>query len=194
MPGRETAGKLARFAPGVLCNAHPAVRAMDSAIRPLFPGATLAGTARTVRIPPGENAAIHRAVHSAKAGDVLVVDANGSRSSGVFGDLLALCCFQKGVRGVVIDGTIRDTEEIAEMGLPVFCLGANANPAGKSDPGEVGTEIECGGVPVRPGDFVVGGGDGVAVVREERIRARLAEGETTCEALGIEPSPGSKEE
>lgn len=204
MNGAETMQALARFAPGVLCNAHPAVRAMRPSIRPLFPGAALCGPAKTVSTGPGQNAAIHRAVHTAKPGEVLVVDGGGEHSCGAFGDLLAICCGQQGVAGLVIDGAVRDTRELAEMGFPVFCSGVNANAAAKSDPGEMDLPVDCGGVRVRPGDIVVGGGDGVAVVprgivedviaragevlaREEAVRVRLAAGETTCDILGIEP-------
>jgi 4-hydroxy-4-methyl-2-oxoglutarate aldolase len=179
------------------------VGAMKSSISPLFRGAKFVGPAKTARILPGENAAIHRAVHTAKRGDILVVDGGGNTSFGPFGDILTTCCQNQGIAGAVIDSTIRDTEEIRALRFPVFCLGAHPAATGKSDPGEIDITIVCGGVRVRPGDFIVGDDDGVVVVpqelaqevadraavvagKEELIMARLAGGETTFEIVGLD--------
>ncbi len=176
---------------------------MNAALAPLFDAVRIHGPARTARIVPGENAAIHRAIHFARPGEVLVV-ASGDRSFGPFGELLARSCLGRGVGGLVIDGTIRDTARLKEMRFPVFCLGANPRPTRKSNPGEIDVEIQCAGVRVRPGDIVVGDDDGVVVVpgeithevadrvrvltrREESVRKRLESGESTCEIFGIEP-------
>lgn len=202
MTHAELADALGAFPLGNLCNADSRVTALDPAVTPLFQGARLSGQARTARISPGQNAAIHMAVHAAAPGDVLIVDAGGDRGHGPFGDILAACCMEKGVRGLVIDGTIRDTAEIREMGFPVFCLGANPTATAKKDPGAVDVDIDCGGVAVRPGDFIVGDDDGVVVVpraiaaaviegaaavdrREIAIKARLAAGESTAEIFGL---------
>lgn len=176
---------------------------MRSAIAALYPGARVSGPAKTVKIRPGENAAIHRAVHTANSGDILVVDGGGSTSFGPFGDILATCCQNQGIGGAIVDSTIRDIAEIRELQFPVFSLGANPAATGKSDPGEIDVEIVCGEVRVRPGDFIIGDDDGVVVVpreiaqqvadravavaeQEELIKARLARGETTCEIFGID--------
>ena len=193
---------LGRYATGNLCNAHPEVRAMASCLAPLFPGARVVGPAKTARIRPGQNAAIHRALHGASAGEVLVVDAGGDERFGPFGDILASGCQNKGVRGLVIDGTVRDTAEIRALGFPVFCRGANPTATAKADPGEIDIAVDCGGVRVRPGDIILGDDDGVVVVpreclgavlegaaavlrKEEAIMARLAQGETTLEIFDI---------
>jgi RraA family protein len=204
----QIARALGKFPTGNLSNAHREVRAMHSTLAPLFQGAGVAGPAKTARIPPGENAAIHRAVHTAMRGDVLVVDSAGDRTFGPFGDILAACCRNQGVSGLVIDGTIRDTADIKQMHFPVFCLGANPTATAKTAPGEIDIEIECGGVRVRPGDFIAADDDGVVVVpreiaweviekadavvrNEESIKARLARGETTLEIFEISPAPHS---
>ena len=195
--------QLATFPLGILCNANPAVQALGSQIRPLSLGAKIAGPAITARVAPGQNGAIHRAVHRAKPGEVLVVDGGGSTSFGAFGDILAKACQMKGVVGAVIDGTVRDSAEIRELGFPVFCLGINPTAAQKSDPGEIDTEISCGGVQVAPGDFVVADDDGVVVVpkalvtevlkaahkvamREAKIIEQLEAGRSTVEIFDIE--------
>ena len=212
MTDTEIVQALGKFPSGNLCNASPEVRAMRSVIAPLYPGAKIVGLAKTAKIRPGENAAIHRAVHTAKRGDILVIDGGGDRSFGPFGDILATCCQNQGIAGAIIDSTIRDVAEIRELRFPVFCLGAHPAATGKSDPGEIDVEIVCGGVRVRPGDFIAGDDDGVVVVpreiaqqvadsasavaeKEELIKARLSRGETTCEIFGIDllPAPGALE-
>jgi len=203
MAKRSLANRLQGLSTAILCNASPAVRAMRSALVPLSLGYTIVGPARTVRISPGQNAAIHRSVHKAQRGDVLVVDGGGNTSYGPFGDILATCCQHKGIRGAVIDSTIRDLAEIREMRFPVFCLGGHPAPTEKSDPGKIDISIICGGVEVEPGDIVVGDEDGVVVVprnsldevvrnasaildQEKQIQLRLSNGETTCEIFGID--------
>ncbi len=208
MTDAEIVRVLGRFPSGNLCNASPDVKAMRSAMAPLFPGAKIVGPAKTARSQPGENAAIHRAVHTAKRGDILVFDCGGDMSYGPFGDILATCCQNQGIGGVVIDSTIRDIADIRKLGFPVFCLGAHPAATSKSDPGEIDVEIVCGGARVRPGDFIAGDDDGVVVVpreiaqrvadsasavaaKEEMIKERLSRGETTCEILGIDLLPAS---
>lgn len=198
----QIAKALGQFPTGNLCNAHKEVRAMHASLAPLFKDTKISGPAKTAKITPGQNAAIHRAVHDANRGDVLVVDGAGSNSFGPFGDILAACCLNQGIAGLVIDSTIRDTADIKEMGFPVFCLGANPTATGKSDLGHVDIAVDCAGVRVNPGDFIVGDDDGVVVVprqlaqgilkkvtsvgrKEETIKARLAQGETTLEIFEI---------
>lgn len=187
---------------GNLCNAHPGVKAMNADIRPLFPGAKLAGPAKTAIIPPGQNAGLHRTLLNARPGDVLVVDGGGSREFGPFGDILASACRQKGIAGLVIDSTVRDLAGIRELGFPVFCLGTNPSATVKTEPGKIDVAIDCSGVPVSPGDLIVGDEDGVVVIpkqiiqevlasaaaiaeREKEILSEIAKGKTTCEIFNI---------
>jgi len=196
------APQLLPYPTGNLCNANTAVQALDSAIKPLLPGVRLAGPAKTVRIVPGQNAAIHRAVDSARPGDVLVVDGAGATTFGPFGDLLAECCKTKGIAGAVLDCAIRDSAEIRDLGFQVFCRGFHPAATAKDDPGDIDTEIVCGGVRVRPGDIVVADDDGAVLVprdipetiaeqakqvvdKEDSIRARILAGESTFEIFGL---------
>ena len=187
---------------GNLCNAHPRVRAMTADIGPLFAGAKLAGPAKTAVIHPGQNAALHRTLAGARAGDVLVVDGGGCREFGPFGDILASACRHRGIAGLVIDSTVRDLAGIRETGFPVFCLGTNPSATAKTDPGKIDVALNCGGVRVSPGDQIVGDEDGVVVIpkeisaevfasamaiieREKEILAEIAKGKTTCEIFKI---------
>ncbi len=192
----------ANFPTGNLCNANPAVRPLASAIRPLIPGKRIAGRARTARVVPGQNAAIHRAVDEAESGDLLVVDGAASNRFGPFGDLLADFCKMRGVVGGVFDCTIRDSADIAAAGFQVFARGFHPEATAKVDPGETDIPVTVGGVIVSPGDIVVGDDDGVVVIpmriadevlrqvaevaaREETIRSRILAGESTCDIFEI---------
>ena len=190
------------FPTGNLCNSNPRVRPLPSTIKPLIPGLRIAGRALTVRITPGQNGAIHRAVHSAKPGDILVVDGAASERWGPFGDLLADGCKARGIAGAVFDCTIRDSADIAALGFQVFSRGFHPEATSKTDPGETGIPTTVGGVTVSPGDIVVGDDDGVVVIplgiardvltsvsevasREESIRARILAGETTFDIFEL---------
>lgn len=202
MTSDSLAKTLGAYPTGNLCNAHFSVTAMHPRIMPLFTDARLAGPARTVRIEPGQNAAIHRAVHLSEPGEVLVVDGGASRYFGPFGDILTTACMQRGLAGLVIDGMVRDSAEIIALGFPVFCLGRNPAATAKNERGAVDVMIKCGDVLVNTGDIVVGDADGVVVVpaniaqevadrvvvvasREEEIVSQVKAGNTTYEILGL---------
>lgn len=192
----------AQFPTGNLCNADPRVRALSSAIKPLIPRQRIAGPARTVRITPGQNGAIHRAVHYAQAGEVLVVDGAASERFGPFGDLLADGCLARGMAGAVFDCTIRDAADILALGFQVFSRGYHPEATAKTELDEVDVPVSVGGVEVRPGDIIVGDDDGVVVVpadaagdvllsvaeivkREEAVRARIRAGESTYDIFDL---------
>ena len=194
----------AAFPTGNLCNADPRVRAIAPAIRPLIPGKRIAGRARTARITPGQNGAIHRAVHKAQPGDLLIVDGGASMRFGPFGDLLAGGCMAKGIVGAVFDCTIRDSADIAALGFQVFCRGFHPEATAKTDRGETDIPVVIGGVSIHPGDIIVGDDDGVVVIpanaalevltnaaavaaREEDIRACIHAGKTTLEIFDLAP-------
>lgn len=177
--------------------------AMVSAIRSLAIGSRICGPALTVDCRPADNLAIHAAVRAGRPGDVLVVDAKALVDVGYWGDILTTAAQVGGLAGLVIDGSVRDVAVIRGMGFPVFSRGISLRGTTKVLPGAVGVAITCGGVPVAPGDIVLGDDDGVVVVpraeavavleraqererREEEIRQRLTGGATTIDLLGLE--------
>ncbi|CAN5228360.1 4-carboxy-4-hydroxy-2-oxoadipate aldolase/oxaloacetate decarboxylase [soil metagenome] len=202
---RPTAAALASFAaisPATLHEALGQEGAMPFAIKPIYPGMKVCGAALTVECRPGDNLAIHAAVETAKPGDVLVVDYKGYLEAGPFGDVLATACQKAGIRGMVIDGCVRDGASLRAMGFPVFGRGLNMKGTTKNQPGKVGLPIICAGVAVAPGDVVVGDDDGVVVVprgriaavvqaaqardeKEATMREKLKKGATTVELLGL---------
>lgn len=124
----------------------------------------LCGTAVTVRVRPGDNLMIHKALMMVKAGDVLVVDGGGDLTQALVGGLMRTTCAARGLAGLVIDGAVRDVCEWAEDGMPIFAKGHTSRGPGKDGPGEINVPISCAGMAVMPGDLIVGDADGVIAV------------------------------
>lgn len=194
---------LPNFGTATLGEAWPATRVIAAPLRPLTPGMSFAGTALTVQCRPGDNLALHRAIAVARAGDVLVVDYGGNVESGPFGEIMALACQMRGIAGLVIDGAVRDSIQIAALGFPVFARGLNIRGTTKLDRGSIGDPVTLGGVTVQTGDVVLADADAVvtldasdldAAVAAARARAdnetimkdRLRAGETTLGILGLQ--------
>jgi len=164
-----------------------------------------AGPALTVRMEPGNQVDCLDALAVAQAGDVIVVDAAGETETSIWGGLMAGLSQMKGVVGAVVDGAIRDTDEIRDLGFYIFSKAivprSTHSPfSGRMEPLEVNVPIQCGGVLVRPGDLVIGDEVGVTVIpleqaaevlaaaqalaeKEEQTRARIREGKSVEELL-----------
>ncbi|MDP4503606.1 RraA family protein [Nonomuraea turcica] len=155
-----------------LYEASPRGRACDPALRPVWPGARLAGPAFTVQGIGGDNLALHRAVATAPAGSILVADLQAA-AHGHWGEILAVAARQRGILGLVLDGGVRDVAEQAALGFPVFARHVTVVGTGKEHPGRFGVPVRVGGVVVRPGDLVVGDADGVVVVPAESVDITL---------------------
>ena len=141
--------------------------AMDARIRPVWRGARLAGRAFTVHTPPGEFQAMREAAERAPAGAVLVVDGAGDLRRAIWGDKMSAFALDRGLGGLVVDGAVRDVDGIEGLGFPVFAAGKVPTGPGRDRPGELDGPLTCGGLQVRPGDFVYGDTDGVVVVPHE---------------------------
>lgn len=163
---------------GNICDANGKNGSMDHGIKPVFPTKIIAGPAFTVQGQPGDNLPIHRGMLDAPEGSILVVDCGGYCQAGHFGEIMATACKKKGLRAIVIDGGIRDADELAEVGFPVFCRAVNPNGTVKESIGRMGVPIICGGIHVESGDLIVTGNDGVVVVQKDNIMQVLAAAET----------------
>lgn len=139
-----------------------------SRIAPLAPSMRIAGPALTVEVRPGDNLMIHAAMSLAKPGDVLVIDGKGDETCALMGEIMVSQCMALGLAGVVVYGSVRDTEAIRELGFPVFAVGANPNGPTKVVPGRVNWSIAVGGAVVHPGDLIVADADGVVVVETSK--------------------------
>ena len=148
----------------VLCDVAPEPIVLLPRVRRLWKGATVAGRALTVLTPPGEHLSLVHALDQAQEGDVLVVDCKGSLATALWGSRLSRIALERGVVGLVVDGAVRDLDEMEEMGFPVFGVGVIPTKPGRKVPGEVGVPIECAGRVVTTGDAIYGDGDGVVAV------------------------------
>jgi len=201
-PSPDELKQLGAFSAATLHEAMGRKGAMPVFIKPIYPGMHVCGSALTVACPPGDNLTIHAAIEYATAGDVLVVDCGGHEEAGPFGDVMATACKAKGIVGIVIDGCVRDGATLRDMGFPAFARGLNIKGTSKRLFGSIGRPIVFAGVPIAPGDAVVGDDDGVVVVpraeiattiaaarereqSESAMRKSLSAGATTVDLLGL---------
>jgi RraA family protein len=154
---------------------------MSPEIRNLVNEKPLVGPALTVKVFPGDNLMVHKALDAARPGDVVVVDTSGSQRNAVLGDLVTNKAKHRGIAGFVVDGLVRDLPGLKEAGLPVYARGVTPFGPLHRGPGELNYAVSCGGIVVNPGDIVVADTSGIAIVRREvaedtvmRLRAHRA--------------------
>jgi 4-hydroxy-4-methyl-2-oxoglutarate aldolase len=175
---------------------------MSPKMRPIAAGQKVCGPAVTAFNFPGDNLMIHAALNLATEGQVLVFTNGGSSQGALWGDVACGFAMKKRVAGAVVDGAVRDTDAIREMGFPVWATAISVEHPEKRGPGAVNVPVVLGGVLVEPGDIVVGDADGVLVIPrkllahavegaekraafEVQFRARIAAGELPLDILGL---------
>lgn len=163
-----------KFQAAILADVNGRRGALHGRISPVSPTMKVAGPAITVDVRPGDNLMVHAAMAIAQPGDVLVIDGKGDQTSALMGAIMMNQCKVMGLAGVIVDGAVRDVEELRELGFPVFSFGSNPNGPTKAVSGRVNWPVTVGGVSVKPGDLIVGDADGVVVIEREKAASLLA--------------------
>lgn len=165
--------ELAEIGAGPISDALGKTSAMDHGMRPRSANARMAGVAFTLRVHTADILMVSKALSECPKGNILVIDGHGECNTALWGGLTTEAAFQKGLAGVVVDGAIRDSAEISRSGLPVFARAVVANAGGAEYTGEMQIPVQCGGVVVNPGDWLVGDDDGVVAIPASRLEKAM---------------------
>jgi len=179
-PAREVIAGLGAFDSPEVSDLLNRLYTMHCAIRPVTaPELRISGPACTVKVFPGDNLMVHKALDIAEPGDVIVIDASSSAMTAVLGDTICMKARHRGIAGFVVDGLVRDLGAIQRLGdFPVFARGVTPIGPLQRGPGEINYAVSVGGIVVTPGDVIVADLSGVVVVPSDvapDILARLVE-------------------
>lgn len=146
---------------------------VNHSIKAVWQGAKVCGTAVTVNCPGGDNLMLHKAMVVCQPGDVIVAFVNDAVNYGYWGLTMSTSCKALGIAGLVIDGCVRDTEDIGKLGFPIFSRGACIRGTVKETLGTINHPIVLGGAVVNPGDIILGDADGLVIVAREDAESIL---------------------
>ena len=142
------------------CAMNPRIRLVSSPKAQM-----MAGPAFTVKGRAGDNLALHAALNLVSEGDVLIVSNEEDNTRALIGEvMMAYLYHTKKIAGIILDGPIRDIDEIGQWDFPVYCTGTTPGGPYKEGPGELNVPVSCGGISVNPGDIILGDPDGVIVI------------------------------
>ena len=179
--------RLLAFTTAALSDAMGKRGAMDHDMHCLSANCRMAGPAVTLRVHTADILMVGIALSKCPRGSVLVIDGQGELNTALWGELSTMAARLRGLQGVVIDGAVRDHANIRRDRLPVFARAVVPNAGGAEYAGETGIPIQCGGLVVNPGDWVVGDEDGVVVIPADRLASVM---KTAAQLLEVEKKIG----
>ncbi|HXZ57584.1 MAG TPA: RraA family protein [Gaiellaceae bacterium] len=170
----ETYAALAQLGTATVHEAAARSPVVDMDLIQVVPGSRAAGPARTVRCGQDDNLMVHAAVAESEPGEVLVLTMPEPRPIALIGELIATQAKTAGVEAILVDGAVRDLDELRELGLPVWARYVRVSGAEKRVRGEIGATVQVGGATIHQGDAVVLDADGAVVVEQARVEEVLA--------------------
>jgi 4-hydroxy-4-methyl-2-oxoglutarate aldolase len=170
---KELIKEISQFSAATLHEALGRYGNLPSGIKPISSKMKICGPAFTVKTMPRDNVLLHRAYAYAQAGDVIVANCSGFYEAGYWGDLMSLGAKTKGINGLVIDGCVRDADDIEAMGFPVFSRGLCILGTSNHGDGTLNEPIIMGDWVVNPNDIIVGDRDGVVVIPQNRVEEAI---------------------
>jgi 4-hydroxy-4-methyl-2-oxoglutarate aldolase len=170
----EPYDELARLGSATVYEAGGRRGYVDADLVQVIPGSRVAGPALTVRCGQDDNLMVHAAMDPVAAGEVLVLTMPEPRAVALVGDLLATQALTQGAAAILVDASVRDVEELVELGLPIWARWVRVRGAAKDAVGAIGEPVQVGGATINAGDILVLDADGVAVVEAERVDEVLA--------------------
>lgn len=197
-PDPKLVKKLGEYGTATIHEAAGQIGALPGFIKPISQNMKLCGTVFPLHCVARSNINLHEAIYLAKPGDVLVGSLEGMPQAGYWGDILTCAAQERGLKGLVLDGCVRDADDIDALGFSVFARGLNILGTGKERGGSIGEKIVIGDVEINAGDVIVGDRDGVVVIpaervaevidasqaredKEQEVRERLKSGESSLE-------------
>lgn len=173
-PSPKIIGALRRIATAHLSDNMHRLHAIGPDLWPCHRGGKLVGTALTVKVGPGDNLMVHKAIDIARPGDVIVVDAGGVNTQAIIGEIMSSLAERNGAAGMVIDGAIRDADALAVSDFPVYAGGVTHRGPYKNGPGEINVPVVIGNAVVNPGDIIIGDDDGLLALPQALAEETIA--------------------